>query len=143
MDKEIKMAKLRKDMTAAEKKKYNANINEATTKTVVTKSGVKITGTGSSSYPKKLVQGSMTTGPKFVEVKPPKKASTSYSPAPMTAAQKNKIKFDAAAKAGRLGDMKRAVGTSSKPAAPAKKGMSSGGKAFTPEQLAILKKMMG
>ena len=82
------MPKLRKDMTPEEKKKYNANINQATTKTVVTKSGVKITGTGSSSYPKKLVKGSMTTGPKFVEVKPPKKASTKYSPVPMSAAAK-------------------------------------------------------
>ena len=64
------MARLKKDTTAAEKKKYKANINEATTKTVLTKSGVKITGTGSSSYPKKLVKGSMITKPKFVEVKP-------------------------------------------------------------------------
>jgi len=38
------------------------------------------------------------------------KKSRSYSPAPMTAAAKAKIKFDAAAKAGRLGNMKRAVG---------------------------------
>jgi hypothetical protein len=42
-------------------------------------------------------------------------AGTAYNPAPMTAAAKAKIKFDAAAKAGRLGNMKRAVGTSIKP----------------------------
>jgi hypothetical protein len=50
------------------------------------------------------------------------KKSRSYSPAPMTAAAKAKIKFDAAAKAGRLGNMKRAVGPIKKTAVkPTKK----------------------
>jgi len=42
----------------------------------------------------------------------------------MTAAAKAKIKFDAAAKAGRLGNMKRAVGTSTKPVV--KRGVAKG-----------------
>ena len=66
------MPKLRKDMTAAEKKKYNAQINQANTKTVVTKSGVKITGTGSSSkiVNKILKPGSMASNSKLVPTKP-------------------------------------------------------------------------
>ena len=55
------------------------------------------------------------TGQGKKEMASPKKASTKYSPAPMTTAQKNKIKFDAAVKAGRFTGLKRAVGrTSSK-----------------------------
>lgn len=51
----------------------------------------KITGTISSSYPKKLVPGSMATQSKMVENKPKKKASTKYSPAPMSVAAKKKM----------------------------------------------------
>lgn len=50
----------------------------------------KITATGSSSkvVNKTLKPGSMATNPKFVVDKPAKKASTKYSPAPMSAKQK-------------------------------------------------------
>ena len=41
---------------------------------------VKITGTGSSSYDKVLVRGSMTTGPKFVEDRPRTNKKLSIKP---------------------------------------------------------------
>jgi hypothetical protein len=75
-----------KKMTDADKAK--AKIKD-TTKTV-TKSGRTITTSVSSSYPKKLVPGSMASNSKVAEIKPVKKASTKYSPAPMSAAAKKK-----------------------------------------------------
>lgn len=79
---------------------------------------------------------------------PKKQASTKYSPAPMSAAAKAKAgaagaaakkASDARAAAKNAGKMNKSI---TPPTPPAKKGMKSGGKAFTPEQLATLKKMM-
>jgi hypothetical protein len=71
-------------------------------------------------------------------VVPPKKASTKYSPAPMSAKAKAK-----AAAQGRLTAMATKSGSFSKKITPpAKKSMTSGGKAFTPAEIAKLRKML-
>lgn len=78
--------KPKKTMTEAQKK--NAKMQESNV--TVTKSGRKIKTSISSSYPKALKPGSMATQSRIVEVKPAKKASTKYSPAPMSASAKKK-----------------------------------------------------
>lgn len=72
-------------------------------------------------------------------VPPKKKASTKYSPAPMSAAAKAK-----AGAQGRLTAMATKSGSFSKKITPppAKKSMTSGGKALTPAELAKLRKML-
>lgn len=75
-----------KKKTDADKAK--AKIKDATK--TVTKSGRTIKVSASSSYPKDIKKGSMISNSRIVEVKPAKKTSTSYSPAPMTAAAKKK-----------------------------------------------------
>ena len=81
----------------------SAKKKETKTATSITKSGRKITVTGSSSPSsnvgsKSVKPGSMVTNTKVVDSGSKKKASTKYSPAPMSAAAKAKIKVAAAKK---------------------------------------------
>jgi hypothetical protein len=90
--------------------------------------------------PKKSTTGKYP-GPGYDETapgNPSKKASTKYSPAPMSAAAKAK-----AAARGRLTATMTGAGKFNKAITPpAKRNVGSGGKAFTPAQIAELKKMM-